>query len=58
LYINKTVKNVIVTDVSGKIMFTNDNVDTIDLSNFNSGIYFIHMRFDNGIKKVKKIIKI
>ncbi|CAM3989787.1 MULTISPECIES: T9SS type A sorting domain-containing protein [Flavobacterium] len=53
---NETLLLTEVYDISGKIMF-NSNLKEIDLSNLNSGIYFLKVNTLNGTS-IKKIIKL
>lgn len=57
VYFNKEVNNLKIYNLSGEIIYSNyENVKSIDLTDVNSGIYFIKMNVD-GIEVNKKIIK-
>tara|TARA_B100000902_G_scaffold208105_2_gene198113 strand:+ start:12966 stop:15215 length:2250 start_codon:yes stop_codon:yes gene_type:complete len=45
-----------ITDVTGKIVLENNNLDILNTSDWNSGVYFIHL--NNNTRQVIKIIKI
>ncbi len=48
----KLQRELFVTDLTGTVIFRNQNVQSCDLRNFPSGIYFIHG--DSGVAKVIK----
>lgn len=48
--------NVKVTDMTGRIIIDKNNVNTVDLSAFSDGIYFIDLRLDNSRSVTQKII--
>ncbi len=50
------VKEIFVTDIYGKKIFTQQNKNQIDLSNFSSGIYLLNIITENG-NFVKKIMR-
>lgn len=57
VYFNKEVSNLTMCNLSGKIIYSNSHkINSIDLTSFDSGIYFIKMIVD-GIEINKKIIK-
>ena len=55
---SEKVSNVLVYDQSGKVIYVNDkNTDTIDLSNFSSGLYKVTFKNRNGSVQIKNVIK-
>lgn len=57
LNFSKQVKEVLVYDVSGKLIFSELNTSSIDLSGFSNGVYIVSLKDDKGLKSYKKIIK-
>lgn len=53
---NTSKYEVMLFDLSGKMLFNTANVSQIDLSNVQSGIYFITIITDNGSKLTQKIV--
>ncbi|OFX29396.1 MAG: hypothetical protein A2X08_12260 [Bacteroidetes bacterium GWA2_32_17] len=57
VYFNKVVNNLKIYNLSGEVIYSkHGKVSSIDLTDFNSGIYFIKMNVD-GVEINKKIIK-
>lgn len=56
LYIDKEINKITVTDLTGKVLFIENNISHIDMSDFQSGIYLITLEKDNQ-KQTTKIIK-
>jgi len=59
---NQNVSNVEISiiDISGKIVHSknyNNTVNTIDVSNYNSGLYFVEVKTANAIQKLKLLIE-
>jgi len=49
-----------IIDLSGKIVYNknyNNTVNTIDVSNYSSGLYFVEIKTSKGIQKLKLIIE-
>lgn len=61
LYINSSLTNkykIELTDVNSKLLLSQEeNINNIDISNFEKGIYFLKILDGNRIVSVKKIIK-
>jgi uncharacterized repeat protein (TIGR01451 family) len=56
---NSNIKTIELFDIQGRVLMTqlvNDSRSTVDLSNYNSGVYFIKVTTEIGTK-VEKIIK-
>ena len=53
---NLKVKNVSLVDYSGKSVYTNTNVDAIDVSEFSKGIYILRIESQGGDVLAKKVI--
>ncbi len=59
-YSNQEIQKIIISDVSGKIVFAKSKFqsgETIDLSAFEKGIYLIHIQTEKGNKTEKIILK-
>lgn len=59
---NGEIKKIVVMDVFGRHVFeaqnlANDNIMTINLSEFSKGIYFVTIESENNFKTEKIIIK-
>ncbi len=54
---HQSIKSIKIYDLSGKLLHTNFNSDTISLGNFNSGIYIVKITTDKGYLISRKIIK-
>jgi len=55
---NKTVLNYKIITIQGAVLKEGKPIEnSIDVSNFNPGLYFIHMKFENGDEEIKRIIK-
>ena len=52
------INKIAIYDMLGNLILTqNSNIDTIDLSAFNSGVYFSKIYLDNGAVETKKVIR-
>jgi uncharacterized delta-60 repeat protein len=57
LFLNKEVKKVTVTDLTGKVLAIHNSSNQIDMSTFQSGVYLIVMETENNLKVTRKIVK-
>lgn len=57
LFFNEVVKNINVSDINGRLLFSETEVDKIDLTNFKNGFYVVSMTTKNDEKKSLKILK-
>ena len=57
LFFSKTVIETSVYDVSGKLLLSKENTNSIDLSELSNGVYIISFKDDKGQKYFKKVIK-
>ncbi|MCZ8089959.1 T9SS type A sorting domain-containing protein [Flavobacterium sp.] len=57
LYFDFTVKQVWVTDISGKTLARYENVEKIDFSHYSKGIYFLKIINEIGVNVVTKVVK-
>ncbi|MDQ7960901.1 T9SS type A sorting domain-containing protein [Flavobacterium lindanitolerans] len=57
LHFSKKIQKITVTDLSGKILYTKNNVNQTDMSEFPSGVYLVVMEQENGSKESQKVIK-
>lgn len=57
LYLDAEVHKVIVTNVLGKEIFIKINLQQIDMSTIESGIYFVTIKNKNGAQATKMIVK-
>lgn len=56
---SNTSSSIVISSVNGKIWYKNDNaenINTIDLSNFSNGIYFMQIKLNDGSTFYQKII--
>lgn len=51
------VANYFITDILGNIINNENKGSTIDLSSFQTGLYFIHARLKNGETKILRLVK-
>ena len=56
LNLSESVLEVNIVDVDGRIVYSDKNTNVVDMSNFNSGVYFVRVITDNGVA-TKKIVK-
>lgn len=57
LILNKSVKTIKVTDISGKTAAIYANTNQLDFSNYPNGLYFLTTQDENDLIETKKIIK-
>jgi hypothetical protein len=57
LNFSKQVKEILIYDVSGKLVLSNYNVTSVDLTSFSQGVYVVCLIDEKGFKSFKKIIK-
>jgi uncharacterized delta-60 repeat protein len=57
LFLNKEVKKVTVTDLTGKVLAIHNSSSQIDMSSFQRGVYLIVMETENNLKETRKIVK-
>lgn len=57
LYFSEEVNKITVTDLTGKVITTQTNSNQVDLSNFQTGVYFVAVEQENGAKETKKVVK-
>lgn len=57
LFLNKEVKKVTVTDLTGKVLAIHNSSSQIDMSSFQIGVYLIVMETENNLKETRKIVK-
>ncbi|MDY0089862.1 MAG: T9SS type A sorting domain-containing protein [Flavobacteriaceae bacterium] len=57
LYFSEEVNKITVTDLTGKVFKTQSNSNQVDLSNFQTGVYFVVIDQENGAKETKKVVK-
>tara|TARA_Y100000816_G_scaffold172016_1_gene123594 strand:+ start:19546 stop:21309 length:1764 start_codon:yes stop_codon:yes gene_type:complete len=54
-HLSKLVESIKVFDLTGKLVFSNDKSDSIDLTNKKNGIYFVQIKDSQIIEKLKLI---
>jgi len=54
---NDTVKNISIFNILGKMVYNQNDINSVNLSNFNSGIYLIKVETEKGIGTRKLVIK-
>jgi|SRR5690554_1195339 len=57
LYFDKEVQKAIVADLGGKVLTIQRNINEIDMSALQNGVYLITIELEDGMKETKKIIK-
>lgn len=57
LHLNKEVKTLTVVDLLGKILIIKNNVNQLDVSGFQNGVYLLNIELENGFKETKKFVK-
>ena len=57
LFLNKSVKTLKVTDISGKKLAIYININQLDFSSYPNGLYFLTTQDENDFIETKKIIK-
>ena len=56
---NSEIKSISILSLENKqILFTENNDTNLDLSSLNSGVYFVEIMTNNGLKVSRKIVKI
>lgn len=53
----QTENEVLIYNITGKTLLHQRNIDRVDLSNFDPGIYFIQVKNISGLSTIKKVIK-
>jgi hypothetical protein len=60
-FVNENMKNIRITDVTGKLIFTDANVRSINYqvntSEYSKGIYFYQIEMNDGRSSTGKFIK-
>jgi hypothetical protein len=58
---NKDLYSVIITDINGRLVYNRtidiENALSINISNFESGLYFVKLVFKNGTSQTHKVVK-
>lgn len=57
LYFEQEIQKVIIIDVTGKVLSTQNNSTQIDMSAFQNGVYLIVIEQENGGRETKKVVK-
>lgn len=57
LYFEKEVQKITITDLTGKVLVIQNNVNQTDMSALQSGVYFITIEQENGGKDIRKVVK-
>ncbi|MDP2160866.1 MAG: T9SS type A sorting domain-containing protein, partial [Flavobacterium sp.] len=57
LHLNRSVKNLKVQEITGKIIAEKSDLNQVDFSNYSNGIYLLTIEQDNGVLETIKISK-
>lgn len=57
LNINKNVKSLKITEITGKVLAVKENVTQVDFSIYPQGLYFLTIENESGFIETKKVIK-
>ncbi|HTO35957.1 MAG TPA: T9SS type A sorting domain-containing protein, partial [Flavobacterium sp.] len=57
LHFSQEVNKITVTDLTGKVLKTQNNGSQIDMSAFQSGVYLVVIEQEDGTKETRKVVK-
>jgi len=57
LYFDKEIHKITLTDLTGKVLATQSNSSRVDMSGYQSGVYFVIIETENGLKETRKVVK-
>jgi len=57
LHFSKEIHKITLTDLTGKVLSIQSNSNQINMSGYQSGVYFVIIETENGLKETKKVVK-
>jgi len=57
LHFSKEIHKITLTDLTGKVLSIQSNSNQINMSGYQSGVYFVIIETENGLKETRKVVK-